>query len=83
MTTIIEWYDATKARPAKSGDVLINASGDYVQTVNYSKKHDLFNAHDGDTRERAEDYAIYPKRWAHTIRFPDVSDTVREVLNNG
>lgn len=83
MTTIIEWHDAKTERPTKSGDVLVNSTGDYIQTVNYSKKHDLFNAHDGDTRERAEDYAIYPKRWACTIQFPDTSDVVNEVLNNG
>lgn len=83
MTTIIEWYDATKARPAKSGEYLINTIGNIIHIVNYSSIHNLFNALDGNTRDEAEKWAIPAKRWAELPKFPDTSDVVNEVLNNG
>lgn len=78
MTTVIEWHDAAKELPAKSGLYMTNSCWQYVNTLEYSSKHKLFNARDELDREGAEKNAINVKWWAEAIDFPD-----DEVADNG
>ena len=83
MTMTIEWHDAKKELPEKSGKYLVNYIGGETMTVNYSAVHKKFNAYDYDKAEQAEFFEIKVKWWAELPHFPDHSDVVNEVLNNG
>ena len=46
-------------KPDKSGSYIALSDCGYVGNINYSKKHDLWNASDNNTREKAFENAIY------------------------
>lgn len=57
MSETITWHYAGLERPKKSGEYLVKMLyrdplgeyiGEYTNVLNYSKKHDLFNAFDWD-----------------------------------
>lgn len=72
LKTEIQWYDASKFRPEKSGDYLvIHRMLGEIKTYSYSKKWDAFNCEDfGDN-----DTEIKVRYWAH--KYP-----VEELIKN-
>ena len=67
-----EWFDASKARPAKSFDQLYvfidrGLGVQYYELVSYSRKHDRFNCWDSFSAEKVkeqEDDFSDVKYWA-------------------
>lgn len=60
-------HDARVTRPEKSGEYLTCRVYECIQsqwmTVTYSKKHDLFNAHDTDSAQQAAQHPVNVDYW--------------------
>lgn len=69
-TTTIEWYKPTEKLPEKSGKYLVYY-GSGIMSMDFSKKHDMFNASDWDTVEEACKTAIKAWLWAYFPEFPE------------
>ena len=68
------WVRVSERLPEESGDYYTYGSNLGVDAMHYSAKYKLFNAHDHDTEERANETAITVTHWCEKPSAPD--DTV-------
>lgn len=71
----LKFYDARQEHPRKSGYYICCMNRGTVETLPYSRKHDVFNAYDDTPAYDAERYSLNygvvwwaevpPKMWKH------------------